>query len=146
HDRARLDAGWATGHVLARRRRERGHAPPRARPVVQAHGPRPRPRRRGDHERPSVRALGRPLRRGRPRKRSEHGLLRAPRRLGNTARRTGVRTVAAERRRAGRARRDRVTEGPARDLIGYGRVPPRAERPDGPLAAANLVLAYEEGS
>jgi peptidoglycan/xylan/chitin deacetylase (PgdA/CDA1 family) len=39
-----------------------------------------------------------------------------------------------------------VTGGPTRDLVGYGRVPPRVEWPDGALVAINLVLVYEEGS
>ncbi len=39
-----------------------------------------------------------------------------------------------------------MTQGPARDLIGYGRLPPRVEWPDGALVAVNLVLVYEEGS
>jgi peptidoglycan/xylan/chitin deacetylase (PgdA/CDA1 family) len=39
-----------------------------------------------------------------------------------------------------------VTAGPARDLVGYGRVPPRIEWPDGALVAINLVVVYEEGS
>jgi peptidoglycan/xylan/chitin deacetylase (PgdA/CDA1 family) len=39
-----------------------------------------------------------------------------------------------------------VTAGPPRDLVGYGRVPPHAEWPDGALVAVNLVLIYEEGS
>ena len=36
--------------------------------------------------------------------------------------------------------------GPPRDLVGYGRVPPHVEWPDGALVAVNLVLVYEEGS
>jgi peptidoglycan/xylan/chitin deacetylase (PgdA/CDA1 family) len=39
-----------------------------------------------------------------------------------------------------------VTNGPARDLVGYGRVPPAVEWPEGALVAVNLVLVYEEGS
>ena len=34
----------------------------------------------------------------------------------------------------------------ARDLIGYGRTPPRFEWPDGARVAINVVLVYEEGS
>ena len=36
--------------------------------------------------------------------------------------------------------------GPPRDLVGYGRVPPRVTWPDGALVAINLVVVYEEGS
>jgi peptidoglycan/xylan/chitin deacetylase (PgdA/CDA1 family) len=39
-----------------------------------------------------------------------------------------------------------VTAGPTRDLIGYGRTPPRVVWPDGALVAVSLVLVYEEGS
>ncbi len=39
-----------------------------------------------------------------------------------------------------------MTAGPARDLVGYGRTPPRVEWPEGALVAINLVLVYEEGS
>jgi peptidoglycan/xylan/chitin deacetylase (PgdA/CDA1 family) len=39
-----------------------------------------------------------------------------------------------------------VSQGPARDLVGYGRYPPRVEWPGGALVAINLVLVYEEGS
>jgi len=39
-----------------------------------------------------------------------------------------------------------VTTGPERDLVGYGRVPPRVDWPDGALVLVNLVLVYEEGS
>jgi peptidoglycan/xylan/chitin deacetylase (PgdA/CDA1 family) len=34
----------------------------------------------------------------------------------------------------------------ARDLVGYGRTPPRFEWPDGARVVVNLVLVYEEGS
>jgi peptidoglycan/xylan/chitin deacetylase (PgdA/CDA1 family) len=34
----------------------------------------------------------------------------------------------------------------ARDLVGYGRTPPRFEWPDGARVAVNVVLVYEEGS
>ena len=34
----------------------------------------------------------------------------------------------------------------ARDLVGYGRTPPRWEWPDGAKVVVNLVLVYEEGS
>src|SRR5438270_13235647 len=33
-----------------------------------------------------------------------------------------------------------------RDLVGYGRHPPRVEWPDGARVVVNLVLVYEEGS
>lgn len=36
--------------------------------------------------------------------------------------------------------------GPIRDLVGYGRRPPRAEWPDGARVVVNFVLVYEEGS
>jgi peptidoglycan/xylan/chitin deacetylase (PgdA/CDA1 family) len=39
-----------------------------------------------------------------------------------------------------------VTAGPSRELVGYGRVPPAVEWPDGGLVAVNVVLVYEEGS
>jgi peptidoglycan/xylan/chitin deacetylase (PgdA/CDA1 family) len=39
-----------------------------------------------------------------------------------------------------------VTGGPPRELVGYGRVPPAVEWPQGALVAVNLVLVYEEGS
>jgi peptidoglycan/xylan/chitin deacetylase (PgdA/CDA1 family) len=39
-----------------------------------------------------------------------------------------------------------VSAGPDRDLVGYGRVPPHVEWPDGTLVAVNLVVVYEEGS
>jgi peptidoglycan/xylan/chitin deacetylase (PgdA/CDA1 family) len=39
-----------------------------------------------------------------------------------------------------------VSTGPARDLVGYGRTPPRVAWPDDALVAINLVLIYEEGS
>jgi peptidoglycan/xylan/chitin deacetylase (PgdA/CDA1 family) len=39
-----------------------------------------------------------------------------------------------------------VSDGPSRELVGYGRVTPRVEWPDGALVAVNLVLVYEEGS
>lgn len=39
-----------------------------------------------------------------------------------------------------------MTDGPARDLVGYGRVPPGVEWPEGALVVVNLVLVYEEGS
>lgn len=39
-----------------------------------------------------------------------------------------------------------MTEGPARDLVGYGRVPPHVRWPDDALVAINLVVIYEEGS
>jgi peptidoglycan/xylan/chitin deacetylase (PgdA/CDA1 family) len=38
------------------------------------------------------------------------------------------------------------TQGPARDLVGYGRNPPRVTWPDGRLIAVNLVICYEEGA
>ena len=34
----------------------------------------------------------------------------------------------------------------ARDLVGYGRTPPRWEWPGGAKVVVNLVLVYEEGS
>lgn len=36
--------------------------------------------------------------------------------------------------------------GPARDLVGYGRNPPRVRWPDGARIAVNFVINYEEGS
>ncbi len=39
-----------------------------------------------------------------------------------------------------------MTAGPVRDLVGYGRYPPRVEWPDGALVLVSLVLVYEEGS
>src|SRR5947208_4746717 len=34
----------------------------------------------------------------------------------------------------------------ARDLVGYGRIPPPVEWPDGAWVVVNVVLVYEEGS
>ncbi len=34
----------------------------------------------------------------------------------------------------------------ARDMVGYGRIPPRFEWPDGARVVVNMVLVYEEGS
>jgi len=39
-----------------------------------------------------------------------------------------------------------VTAGPARDLVGYGRVPPKVVWPGDGLVVVNLVIVYEEGS
>jgi peptidoglycan/xylan/chitin deacetylase (PgdA/CDA1 family) len=39
-----------------------------------------------------------------------------------------------------------VSAGLERDLVGYGRVPPRIAGPDGALVAINVVIVYEEGS
>lgn len=39
-----------------------------------------------------------------------------------------------------------MNAGPTRDLVGYGRVPPRVAWPDGALVAINVVVVYEEGS
>jgi peptidoglycan/xylan/chitin deacetylase (PgdA/CDA1 family) len=40
----------------------------------------------------------------------------------------------------------RPTQGPARDLVGYGGRPPRFQWPNGATIAVNLVVNYEEGS
>lgn len=39
-----------------------------------------------------------------------------------------------------------MSGGPARELVGYGRLRPRVSWPGGALVAVNLVLVYEEGS
>jgi peptidoglycan/xylan/chitin deacetylase (PgdA/CDA1 family) len=39
-----------------------------------------------------------------------------------------------------------VSDGPPRDLVGYGRTPPRIQWPGEALVAINLVLVYEEGA
>ena len=39
-----------------------------------------------------------------------------------------------------------MTGGPPRELIGYGRIPPRVQWPEEALVAVSLVLVYEEGS
>jgi peptidoglycan/xylan/chitin deacetylase (PgdA/CDA1 family) len=41
---------------------------------------------------------------------------------------------------------DAQTQGPTRDLIGYGATPPFVTWPNGAKVAINLVLVYEEGS
>lgn len=41
---------------------------------------------------------------------------------------------------------DNDIPGPKRDLVGYGKTPPRVVWPDGANVAVNLVVNYEEGS
>jgi len=41
---------------------------------------------------------------------------------------------------------DQDVPGPRRDLVGYGRRPPKVVWPDEAKVAVNLVVNYEEGS
>src|SRR5262249_19582274 len=116
------------------------------RPLVQADRTLARPRAGAGHGRSPVRAFRPAIRRRRRRGDARHRVLHARGRTRDASHGACLREVAARRRRRRAGRRDQVSEGPPRDLVGYGRTPPQIAWPDGALVAINLVLIYEEGS